>query len=315
MLKYFLKVLLFLFMAVLLTSGTWALWERNRDPLCAIDLDVGKTAVARMDSFALTSGPVSREYRHLFLSTEHSGVIEAFISLPKTIPSGGLPVVMILGGLEITAEDFRLIQSPGNNIFIIYRYPYSPRYWYEGAPFTEIPAIRKSVFRVPSQVLALERWVSRQSWAQSGRITIAGFSFGAMFLPAVYHLAYIKKVHLNPGIIAYGGADIDVLLETNLKKRISRPLLRVVSWLGATAIYPIEPALHLPHMNNEFLIINGTRDHQVPEQSWKKLQALTAEPKTVILLDEGHMHFRKPKLTMKLVEISRKWLLERKLVN
>lgn len=313
--KSLLDILLTLFVLLLFASAIWALWERNRDPLSAIDLNAGKTVITEDNYFSLSFKPESRNYRHLLLSTEHLGEIEFFISQPKQIPRGGLPVIIILGGLEVDEEAFRMIQDPGNNIFIIYRYAYSPSYWDEGTTLTQIPIIRQSVFKVPSRVLTLERWVSRQSWAESDRITLLGFSFGSMFLPAVNHLASSKNVHLNPGIISYGGADIYELLQTNLKEKISQPFRSMLSWLGSTAIYPMEPALHLPYMNNEFLIINGIKDQQISEQSWRKLQQLTPEPKTVILLDEEHMHYRKPKLTMKLVDICREWLLERELVN
>jgi fermentation-respiration switch protein FrsA (DUF1100 family) len=182
------------------------------------------------------------------------------------------------------------------------------------APIVEIPVIRKSMLSVPSQVLALHQWVSNQPWTEKERVTFTGFSFGAMFLPAVFHLADSRDEVLNPGIIAYAGADISDLLYTNMEK-IDSPWRSFGAWLGEMAIYGIEPARHLPYMNNKFLLINGIRDHQISTYSWKKLHRLVPQPKTVVILDEGHMHPRKPELTKKLVKISRKWLLERGLIN
>ena len=52
----------------------------------------------------------------------------------------------------------------------------------------------------------------------------------------------------------------------------------------------------------------------VPSQALT-LHQLTPQPKTVVILDKGHMHPRKPELTRELVKISREWLLERGLVN
>ena len=97
--------------------------------------------------------------------------------------------------------------------------------------------------------------------------------------------------------------------------KIDSPWRSVGAWLGETAIYGIEPERHLPYMNNEFLLINGTKDHQISTYSWKKLHQLIPQPKTVVILDEGHMHPRKPELTKKLVKISREWLKERELIN
>jgi fermentation-respiration switch protein FrsA (DUF1100 family) len=89
----------------------------------------------------------------------------------------------------------------------------------------------------------------------------------------------------------------------------------VVAWTASAAIYPVEPALHLPYLKGEFLVINGRNDHQIPESCWQKFQQLTPKPKTVMVLDAGHMHPNKPELTLRVIEISRQWLLERNAIN
>lgn len=310
-----LKGLLFIFSILLFLFGSWVLWERNRDALTAIDFYSGKVELSQDTPYHLSFQELpERIYRHITLTTEYLGSIEAFISQPKIIPAEGLPVVIIMGGLEVDADTFKLISDPGENIYIIFKYPYTPEYWKEGSPVVEIPLIRKKVLRVPSQVLSLYEWVSKQLWTEKGRVTFAGFSLGAMFLPAVYHLADSHDKVFSPGIIAYAGVDISDLLYMNMKK--IDPLWRSsIAWLGETAIYGIEPARHLPYMNNEFLLINGMRDHQIPTYSWEKLHRSIPQPKTLVILDAGHMHPRKPELTKKVVKISREWLKERELIN
>ena len=304
---------IFFILSLLLVS--WILLERNRDALAGIDFYSGKIELSHDITHKLSfEGIPERTYRHITLSTEYLGNIEAFISEPKVIPTEGVPVVIIMGGLEVDADIFRLIQDPGDNIYVVFKYPYTPEYWYEGTPIIEIPVIRKSMLDVPSQALAFHHWVSKQPWTQKERVTFTGYSFGAMFMPSIYHLADSRGYVLNPGVIAYAGADISDLLYTNMEK-IDSPWRSFLSWIGETAIYSIEPERHLRYMNNEFLLINGTRDHQISLYSWKKLHELTPQPKTVVILDEGHMHPRKPKLTKKLVKISRAWLRKRGLIN
>lgn len=300
---------------IFLIFGSWILWERNSDALSGIDFDSGKVELLddTINHLSFTNLP-ERRYRHIVLKTEYLGSIEAFISEPKVVPSEGLPVVIIMGGLEVNEDTFKLIHHPGDNIYVIFNYPYTKSNWYEGTPIIEIPVIRKSLLNIPSQVLALHQWVSEQPWAEKERITFAGFSFGAMFLPSIYHLADSHNKVLNPGVIAYAGADISDLLYTNMKK-VDSPWRTLGSWLGEMVIYSLEPSHHLPYMNNEFLLINGTKDHQISTYSWKKLHHLIPEPKTVVILEEGHMHPRKSELTEKLVNISRKWFRERGLVN
>lgn len=305
---------LFLILTVLAVVVIWAAWERNRDPVAAMNTHPGQITVLRDSSYHADIIAQPRLYRDVLIKTENLGKIQAYVSLPDTSLEEPIPVIVILGGLNIGIKNFELIENPGNNAVIIYQYPYSPEYWYDGAAVREIPLIRKSVLSVPAQVLVLIQWAEKQPWAREQPVSVLGYSFGALFLPAVYHLARVNEEILGPGVIAYAGADIYDLLKTNLRK-LAQPFKSMFAWTAATAIYPVEPALHLPHMNNEFLIINGTRDHQISEYSWRKLHELVPEPKTVVILDEGHMHPRKPELTMKLVDISERWLLERGLIN
>jgi fermentation-respiration switch protein FrsA (DUF1100 family) len=307
---------LLLVAVLLLLFGGLVTWERNRDALGAIDLPAGRVTLDEDTPYPFTApGYAEREYRRIHLSTENLGFIEAFVSMPKRIPSEGLPVVIIMGGLEAAAEDFRHIPDPGANIYIIYTYPYAPEYWYRGTPLAEIPAVRNAALRVPAQALTLYEWAAGQPWAQQGRVTFAGFSFGAMFLPAVYHLGERRGMALNPGVLAYAGADISDLIEVNLEDRVHSPWREAAAWLIETAIYGVEPARHIPFVHSELLLINGTRDRQISPYSWKLLHRLAPEPKTVVILEEEHMHPRRPALTRKLVAISKAWLAERGVVN
>ncbi len=313
-LKSTLSAISILLIILVLIISVWAVWERHRDPISAIDFNAGQIDTIQDSICTADFTEERRTYRHIILSTENIGRIEVYLSQPDTIPKNGLPVIIILGGLEIGLDNFKLIPNSGNNIIIIYRYPYSPRYWYDGAAVTQIPIIRHAVLRVPSQVLSLCRWVSQQNWAEKEKLCILGYSFGALFVPAVYHLAGYKNVKLKQGVIAYAGVDLFLLLKTNMHK-ISQPFRSAAAWTAATAIYPIEPALHLPEMNNEFLIINSTNDHQIPEDSWRKLHLLADKADSIIILNEGHMHPRKPELTMKLARISKNWLADKGAIN
>ena len=115
-------------------------------------------------------------------------------------------------------------------------------------------------------------------------------------------------------MIAYGGLDIYQLLVTNMTNVI-QPFRSILSWLAATAIRGAEPSLHAAYLSSEFLLINGTKDHQIPTENWQRLHQLIPEPKTIIILEEGHMHHRKIALTQKLVNLSQSWLLQKKMIN
>jgi hypothetical protein len=313
-LKRTLWILLCTVLGLVVLTMIWSLGERRRDPISVLDPGISDLKVCHDSAYSDPIVPVPRQYHDLTFISATTDTVHIVLSLPDPLPAGSLPVMVILGGLEIGRESMAYITNPGQNVLIVYQYPYHPRYWYDGAAITQIPVIRHAVLIVPAQVVEVIQWLRRQSWTDSTRVSILGYSFGALFVPAVYHLAYEKHFRLAPGVIAYGGADVFRLLNTNLKN-IAQPWRFPVAWLAATAIYAADPAHHLPYMHNEFLIINGNRDHQIPEYCWKKLDALTPEPKTVIILDEGHMHFRKPELTRRLVVISQKWLYEQGIIN
>jgi len=313
MIKSILKYCTFILSFFLLLVFVWSIWEHNRDHLAVLDLGVDDVVLVRdsVNNTPFIEEP--REYHDIDLQSRTTGEIKLYVSLPTDIPKEGLPVILILGGLQIGQYNFAHIENPGKNVIVIYKYPYDRSYWYEGTALFEIPKIRNAVLSVPAQVVEVIKWLQNESW-YDGRLSVAGYSFGALFTPAVYHLADAYNVQLKQGIISYGGADIYLMLKANLKKHnfFNREL---IAWLASTAIYSVDPKHHLPYMKNEFLIINGSKDKQIPKECWLSLHKLVPEPKTIMILDEGHMHPRKPELTKKLVDLSRGWLMKKGALN
>jgi len=283
---------------------------RSRNPLAA--LDRGNPAL-EMPVTRWRSGDFGGESRRVAsLSFHDVGIdtLRATLSLPDSVPPAGLGAIVILGGLEVGEKALAHVPAPGANAVLVYEYPYQPEYWYDGTPLGELPVVRRAVLSVPAQVDALARWVLAQDWSDGERVSILGYSFGALFVPAVYRLAGEHGTPLGPGVIAYGGADLDALLRANLKD-VPGPLRAPLAWIAASLIHPVEPAEHLPQLRNEFLLVNGLHDRQIPEACWRLQQELLPEPKSVVELDEGHMHFKKPELTARLERMSRAWLRER----
>ncbi len=255
-----------------------------------------------------------RIYSDIVLYGDDLDSIRLTVSMPETVPAEGLPVIIILGGLEIGRKSLSYLPVQRQNILISYQYPYSPRYWYDRAKLSQIPAIRNAALSVPSQVEAAARWVQLQSWSGRKKVSILGYSFGAFFVPAVYHLAEVHEFILGPAVMAYAGVDIyRVLLKT--MKTLSFIPRHIIAWSAATAIYPLEPALHAPYLKQDCLLINGRNDHQIPRESWETLHRMVPQPKTVIILDAGHMHPDNRQLTLQLVDLSRRWLVDRNAIN
>ncbi|GAB4379434.1 MAG: hypothetical protein Kow0042_28820 [Calditrichia bacterium] len=304
------RILFILLVIIYLILAIWYAWEHFRDPIQILKGEFTSLELIDRQEYPVQLEAEIRIYQDLtLLSARKKDTLKITVSLPHPLPSAKLPVVFLLGGLEIGRESLRYIPFHGQNIIVAYQYPYSPRYWYDEISWKQIPAIRRAVLMVPGQVISLIQWLRNQPDYFQRRVSVIGYSFGAMFIPAIYHLGQELEVPLGPGVIAYGGANINLLLKTNLRfmKKIPRFL---VANLASTAIHAVEPALHLPQLRGNFLVINGKQDHQIPRESWEQLHSLLPEPKTIVLLDEGHMHPRKTDLTLRIVQISRKWLLE-----
>jgi hypothetical protein len=313
-LKYIFLGILSLITIILLIGGIWIVIQLLTDPLELIHQPLKKMVAVRDSLIQADFLPENRIYHSITLGNEHQDDIRMLISTPLKMPEEGLPVIIILGGLEVGKYTLKYIPDPGRNIIISYEYPYHPENWYKGSGLEEIPIIRSSVLIVPSQVLSMINWISRQEWADENRITVTGYSFGALFIPAIYRLAFENRIPIKFGVIAYGGSDLYQLLVTNMTN-VSQPFRSILSWLAAIALRGIEPAFHILHTKAEFLVINGTKDHQIPEQSWRSLHELIPEPKTTVILDEGHMHPRKVELTQQLIQLSQTWLIQKGMAN
>lgn len=251
-----------------------------------------------------------RHVQDVNLLTRDGDTIRFAVSLPANIPAQGLPTVVILGGLEIGRESLQYIPNQGANAVIAYEYPYSQTYWYHRSGLGELIRVRRAVLKVPAQISVILRWVELQPWYNQRPSVLLGYSFGAMFIPAAYHMAQANGLAPAPVVIAYGGADIYRLLRTNLFFLHEWQKIPV-AFLFAEAIRPIEPTLHTSIFQTEVLLINGLRDQQIPRECARKLQQAVPEPKTIIELDEGHMNPDNPALTFRLVNISREWLLRK----
>jgi len=302
------------FMSLLLVICVWGLVRRSGDSIQKLTRDYGAVHSVIDTSYTVEKPDGKRIYHDIILYGSGRDSILITLSLPEEKTAKRLPILMILGGLEIGRKSLTYIDTTGQNALIGYNYPYSPEYWYENAGIGEIPAIQNAVLEVPSQVSAILRWTKGQTWADTSRINLLGYSFGAIFLPSALHYTQTNNLYVNAGIMAYGGANLYELLYSNLAD--VPPVLRCgIAWIASSAIYPVEPLLHLPILKGEFLLINGTRDKKIPDKSWKTLQQATPEPKTIKNLDESHMHPRKTELTATIVRLSRNWLRERDYIN
>lgn len=298
-------------LALLLAAGAWGAYRTYGPPVELLTNWVSEVEGVRVASEVSTViHDEARTVSHVDLVRARGDTVRLVLSLPEPRPEGPMPVLVILGGLEVGEQTLEFIAEPGPNAYAIYQYPYSPEYWYERAKVTQVPVIREAVLSVPGQVAAAVEWLRDRPWADTARVSLLGYSFGALLVPASHRVASDAAPPPLPAVLAYGGTDIHMLMDHNLGVD-SRWLRSALAQIAEMAIRPVEPALHAPHMTGgPFLLMSGLRDEQIPRASYERLHALVPEPRTVMLLDEGHMHPRRPELTRRLVNLTREWLAE-----
>lgn len=304
-------ILLAIVGGLVLVVGAGAAWlwaQPRRDPLPVLRRDPSGVRVTHDSAYgAITASGEARSFRDVTIETLGAGTIRFTVSRPMQPGTESLPLVVILAGLRTGRASLELVDRHGPAVLVGYQYPYSQETWYQSARVTQLLAIRSAALAVPWQVTHIVERLEEDGGVDTTRTALLGYSFGAMFVPATQRLAAADGRPFDAAIMAFGGADIEALLDANL--RVDQDRVRhALAWTGAALLHPLEPALHLPELPGRFLVIRGSADRQIPDSLSARMADLTPEPKEVVTLDSGHMNPRDPALTQRVIRLSQDWL-------
>lgn len=254
-----------------------------------------------------------RTYIDVVLNCDEAGEANFTISLPEKIPQGGLPTILIVGGLKTGRESLQFIPNHGEYALIAYEYPKRLKTLHKINVLWHLYTVRKAALEVPIELVAILHYLSQESWINQEPVSLMGYSFGATFLPVTYVNAEKEGLKLGPGVMAYGGAGVYCLFKANLP--LPKFLRDPVATMAAATFKPIDPLLYASKMKGDFLIINGIYDSQIPLECAHRLQDLVPEPKTVMNLETEHMSPKNPGLNLQLIDISLSWLAKKRQSN
>ena len=245
------------------------------------------------------------------------GIINIAVSFPNPMPSHPLPVLFILGGLETGFDSVQHVSDIGDNILVGYNWPINSKLPKGISILTEFPSIYKGIYKSPGQIAKAIEWVSNQSWAEKEKISLLGFSIGAIASPAVQHIIENRGLtNIGWTVFAYGGTNIGQLVNSNpnIKPRWAKPLF---GWIIQLLFNPIDPKEHLEYISGNFLLINGKDDEFIPKESSSLMQKLTPSPKNIILLDGKHMGVgeKQKELLSIIIKETRMWLKQNGAIN
>ena len=252
----------------------------------------------------------SRIVQQYTIINSNLGRIELAVSFPNPIPKQPLPVLFILGGVETGFNSVHYVSDIGNNILVGYDWPINPKLPKGINILTEFSSIYSNIYKTPGQIAEAIEWVWREPWTNKEKISLLGFSMGAIASPAVQRIIEDKGIaKIGWTVIAYGGANIGRLLNSNQNIRPNwiKPF---IGWIMQILFNPLDPKEHLSYISGKFLLINGKDDEFIPKESSLLIQKLTPSPKTIILLDGRHMGVgeKQKELLSIIIQKTRSWL-------
>jgi hypothetical protein len=153
-----------------------------------------------------------------------------------------------------------------------------------------------------------------QPWADRQRMSLLGYSLGAMFVPVTQEKARANEIGIKTSILAFGGADLGRIIATVF--HVETPALReIVALLAAALLHPVEPRYFLGRMTGEVLVVNAREDEMIPRESAALMTLLTPEPKWIVTVEGEHIDPRDPATLRRVVDVTKAWLIERGAAN
>jgi len=297
---------------LLVGAVTLAFWAYVRDPLLSLPPPEHGLKAER----TTFSAPDHRHFEHITLHGQSLGDIAFNLSLPDPLPPKKLPVVLVLSGLVTGEDSIRYIKDAGDNAIVGYAWPIPVRLHGVSAFMLQAPGLYHNVMTIPGQVASALHWLINQPWADAERISLLGFSQGALAAPAVQDIAAQGGTRVGWTIIAYGGAPLGALLAANPHLKPTW-LRKAMAPLVDLVFHSLEPTVHLPHLSGKFLVLEGRDDRLIPEAARNLLREAVPEPKTVITFEGSHMGLGPDKMALlqKIIETSQKWLIENGAIN
>ncbi|WP_242392270.1 hypothetical protein [Anaeromyxobacter oryzisoli] len=297
---------------LLATAAAAIAWLRLQDPVAALP----RLAPGARASLVELNGERWRDRTllHVALDGGAIGRVRFIVSLPHPLPDHRLPVVIVLGGLGGGADSIRALTDAGGdlgpNAVIGYDWPLPRKL--PGALWTVLhaPGLRRHALTAPGQVDALLRWASSEPWADTSRVSLLGFSFGAFPTAAVQRIVEAGGTSVRFTVLGYFGATIGAVVAAHpgVKPRWLAPLLGAFADL---MLRPVDPSVHLSHLRGRFLVLEARSDRLIAPAAAARARELTPQPRTVIVVEGDHMGVGPAqRLLARVIRITRAWLVE-----
>ena len=287
-----------------LLVGGWLLWLSQQDALDALPQADGRLVFER-ERQVLSDARIER---HMIFRDARLGRVGVTISVPQAITGAAMPVVVVLGGFREGRDNIAPFSDMGRTVLIGYDWPFSRKAFDGDALAALSPDMRRRALGVPGQVRAVLDWLDGQSWADTSRVSLVGYSLGAVIAPSVQRVLQEGGHSVGWTVLANGGAGFGTMIADTpaLHPAWARPVLGMAA---ARLLAPLEPAAHLPHLDGRFLMLSWSGG-AMPAQSVADFQALIPANKSLAVRALEARGNARPaaSLLAQSVEAARDWL-------
>lgn len=285
--------------AAALLAGGWLFWLSQQDALDALPQADGRL-VFEQERQIWSDGRIER---HMIFRDARLGRVGVTISVPQAITGNAMPVVVVLGGFREGRDNIAPFGDIGGTVLIGYDWPLSRKAFDGDALAALSPDMRSRALGMPGQVRAVLDWLDGQSWADTSRVSLVGYSLGAVIAPSVQRVLQHGGHSVGWTVLANGGAGLGAMIAgtPSLHPAWVRPLFGAAAdWLLA----PLEPAAHLPHLEGRFLVLSWP-DGGLPAKPVADFQALVPKDKSLVTVSETSS----PDRLAQSIGMARDWLM------
>jgi hypothetical protein len=212
---------------------------------------------------------------------------------------GPYPVVIVLGGKATGKYAINYALDIENVIIVAVDYPYEPRPSYTIPSFLmDVPAIRTALLDMVPSVMLLMDYLATRPDADTNRIILLGYSFGAPLVPV------ISAHDRRPAFAAmvFGGGDLHGLIRHNVQRHEGPVVSELVAALGGLLLRPLEPLRYADRITPiPLLMINGTEDEKIPRVNTELFFRAASEPKKIVWLESAHVRKENVELTRTII--------------
>lgn len=242
-------------------------------------------------------GDTLYEAFHIRLASSAGYRVRGHLRVPRA--PGPWPSLIVIGGTNTGRMAAELVNPASPYVILGLDYPWdgpTQLTWWQF--LVRVLAVRRSMLLTPSAVMLAVDYLETRSECDSTGVVLVGASFGAQLITVVGAL----EERAGPVLVIYGGGDYKTILEANLNLK-PRWFRSALARAGAWLLDPIEPLHYAAEVApRPMILINGSLDSRIPQQSVDTLYAAAREPKQLIWLEEGHISSRDPALLGRVLE-------------